>query len=274
MRLLYPWYFLFIIGLCYGQKADTLVIFFNKVEATQHSICEKSSFKKTYFSKSLSKKIVPAESLIFDTLSDGRIIYRGLPKSYDKEPLEEVRNYRDGHYQSSLSVENTFNPLISEVQYYFSAKFKAVDIICYGRFKSSPALMFYFYNSSNFFSESTPTLNSDSNDVCKKEGYESIKPCPRSYFLEDKIIITNDALKNYHIVEFVPFSENTPLKPYQVNQVDSEFIQMLQNHEYIYIAFKRSHQSYDLYRVGYQYDESLIPPCLSEDCIEFNSLIL
>ncbi len=45
-----------------------------------------------------------AESLMFDTLSDGRLVYKGLPGSYDKEVVEDARNYRDGDYQSSIEV--------------------------------------------------------------------------------------------------------------------------------------------------------------------------
>ena len=43
-------------------------------------------------------------SLKFDTLPDGRVIYRGLPGSYDKEIVEDARNYRDGDFASSLEV--------------------------------------------------------------------------------------------------------------------------------------------------------------------------
>lgn len=40
----------------------------------------------------------------FDTLDDGRVIYRGLPGTYEKEIVDDARNFRDGDFQSSLEV--------------------------------------------------------------------------------------------------------------------------------------------------------------------------
>lgn len=44
------------------------------------------------------------DKVAYDTLSDGRLIYKGLPGSYIKQNVEDARNYRDGDFQSSLDV--------------------------------------------------------------------------------------------------------------------------------------------------------------------------
>lgn len=40
----------------------------------------------------------------FDTLVDGRVIYKGLPGDYDRAVIEDARNFNDGDYRSSLEV--------------------------------------------------------------------------------------------------------------------------------------------------------------------------
>ncbi len=40
----------------------------------------------------------------FDTLTDGRLVYRGLPGQYEREIVADNRNFRDGDLQSSLDA--------------------------------------------------------------------------------------------------------------------------------------------------------------------------
>ncbi len=40
----------------------------------------------------------------YDTLADGRLVYRGLPGQYQREVVADYRNYRDGDFMSSLEA--------------------------------------------------------------------------------------------------------------------------------------------------------------------------
>ena len=40
----------------------------------------------------------------YDTLADGRLVYRGLPGQYEREVVADNRNFRDGDFQSSLDA--------------------------------------------------------------------------------------------------------------------------------------------------------------------------
>ena len=40
----------------------------------------------------------------YDTLADGRIVYKGLPGQYEREVVADNRNFRDGDFQSSLDA--------------------------------------------------------------------------------------------------------------------------------------------------------------------------
>ena len=42
----------------------------------------------------------------FDTLNNGRLVYKGLPGSYKKEVTQDYRNYRDGDSKSALEFTN------------------------------------------------------------------------------------------------------------------------------------------------------------------------
>lgn len=44
------------------------------------------------------------ETATYDTLADGRLVYRGLPGSFEKEVVADYRNYRDGDFMSSLDA--------------------------------------------------------------------------------------------------------------------------------------------------------------------------
>lgn len=47
------------------------------------------------------KKIEAAK---YDTLADGRLVYKGLPGQYEREVVADSRNFRDGDFQSSLDA--------------------------------------------------------------------------------------------------------------------------------------------------------------------------
>lgn len=49
-------------------------------------------------------KKVDAATIKYDTLADGRLMYKGLPGDAEKTVLIDDRNYRDGDYQSSLDA--------------------------------------------------------------------------------------------------------------------------------------------------------------------------
>jgi len=44
------------------------------------------------------------ETVQYDTLADGRLVYKGLPGQYEREVVEDNRNFRDGDFQSSLDA--------------------------------------------------------------------------------------------------------------------------------------------------------------------------
>lgn len=44
------------------------------------------------------------EDVKYDTLNDGRLVYKGLPGQYEREIVADNRNYRDGDFQSSLDA--------------------------------------------------------------------------------------------------------------------------------------------------------------------------
>ena len=44
------------------------------------------------------------ETVQYDTLADGRLMYKGLPGQYEREVVADDRNFRDGDFQSSLDA--------------------------------------------------------------------------------------------------------------------------------------------------------------------------
>ncbi|MPS73625.1 MAG: gliding motility lipoprotein GldJ [Chryseobacterium sp.] len=71
------------------------------------------------------KKIDNA-SIKYDTLADGRVIYRGLPGEFERKTLEDNSNYRDGDYQSSLDAGGTPPSDSAEFNMYNSVKPKFI----------------------------------------------------------------------------------------------------------------------------------------------------
>ncbi|MDO5615314.1 MAG: gliding motility lipoprotein GldJ [Cruoricaptor ignavus] len=49
-------------------------------------------------------QMVEAGNVKYDTLADGRLVYRGLPGQYEREVVGDYRNFRDGDFMSSLNA--------------------------------------------------------------------------------------------------------------------------------------------------------------------------
>jgi len=50
------------------------------------------------------KMIQKGEQVQYDTLADGRRVYKRLPGQYEREEVANYKNFRDGDYQSSLDA--------------------------------------------------------------------------------------------------------------------------------------------------------------------------
>ncbi len=50
------------------------------------------------------KMITGGEQVVYDTLADGRLVYRNLPGQYERATIADYRNYRDGDFMSSLEA--------------------------------------------------------------------------------------------------------------------------------------------------------------------------
>ena len=51
-------------------------------------------------------KMVEEGNMKYDTLADGRLVYKNLPGQFERETIADYRNYRDGDRQSSLDYRN------------------------------------------------------------------------------------------------------------------------------------------------------------------------
>lgn len=71
-------------------------------------------------------KKIDNTNIKYDTLADGRVIYRGLPGEFERKNLEDNSNYRDGDYQSSLDAGGTPPSDSSEFNMYNSVKPKFI----------------------------------------------------------------------------------------------------------------------------------------------------
>ncbi|MDL1913145.1 MAG: gliding motility lipoprotein GldJ [Bergeyella sp.] len=49
-------------------------------------------------------KMVEGTQMLYDTLADGRLLYRGLPGQYERRDKENYKNYLDGDFMSSLEA--------------------------------------------------------------------------------------------------------------------------------------------------------------------------
>lgn len=49
-------------------------------------------------------KMIQGTEVKYDTLANGKIVYRGLPGQYERETVADYRNFRDGDFMSSLEA--------------------------------------------------------------------------------------------------------------------------------------------------------------------------
>jgi gliding motility-associated lipoprotein GldJ len=63
-------------------------------------------------------KMVDENSIKYDTLDDGRLVYRNLPGQFERETIADYRNYRDGDRMSSLDYRSTSDSADSKTNMY------------------------------------------------------------------------------------------------------------------------------------------------------------
>lgn len=51
-------------------------------------------------------KKIEGGAIKYDTLSDGRLVYKGLPGQFERQAVQDNKNYRDGDFMSSLEAGN------------------------------------------------------------------------------------------------------------------------------------------------------------------------
>ncbi len=51
-------------------------------------------------------KMIDEGTIKYDTLADGRLVYKGLPGQFERETIADYRNFRDGDRQSSLEYRS------------------------------------------------------------------------------------------------------------------------------------------------------------------------
>lgn len=73
-----------------------------------------------------SYKKVGNVDIKYDTLADGRLVYKGLPGEFERKTVEDNRNYRDGDYQSSLDAGGTAPSDSTDFNMYNSVKPKFI----------------------------------------------------------------------------------------------------------------------------------------------------
>ena len=71
-------------------------------------------------------KKITNEDVKYDTLADGRLVYKGLPGEFERKVLSDNGNFRDGDYQSSLDSGGTPPSDSSEYNMYNSVKPKFI----------------------------------------------------------------------------------------------------------------------------------------------------
>jgi len=72
-------------------------------------------------------KMVEEGSMQYDTLADGRLVYKNLPGQFERKTIADYRNYRDGDRQSSLDYRNANDSTASYNMYNSPAKKFIVD---------------------------------------------------------------------------------------------------------------------------------------------------
>lgn len=71
-------------------------------------------------------KKITNEDIKYDTLADGRLVYKGLPGEFERKVIADNGNYRDGDYQSSLDSGGTAPSDSTDYNMYNSVKPKFI----------------------------------------------------------------------------------------------------------------------------------------------------
>ena len=82
--------------------------------------------KQTVKNEDGTYKKITNEDVKYDTLADGRLVYKGLPGEFERKTLEDNSNYKDGDYQSSLDAGGNAPSDSTEFNMYNSAKPKFI----------------------------------------------------------------------------------------------------------------------------------------------------
>lgn len=69
-------------------------------------------------------KRIEASSMQFDTLADGRLVYKGLPGQFERKVIADYRNYKDGDQQSSLDYDRGGDSVATNYNMYNGVKTK------------------------------------------------------------------------------------------------------------------------------------------------------
>ncbi|MDO4763946.1 MAG: SUMF1/EgtB/PvdO family nonheme iron enzyme [Flavobacteriaceae bacterium] len=100
----YPSNDLGIYGM-YGNVAEWTADVYRPIideEASDFNYMRGNVVKENVRNADGSYKVIDANNIPYDTLADGRLVYRGLPGQYKREIKENYANYNDGDYRSSL----------------------------------------------------------------------------------------------------------------------------------------------------------------------------
>lgn len=124
----YPSNDLGIYGM-YGNVAEWVADIYRPIideEFSDFNYFRGNVVKQTVKNEDGTYKKITNENVKYDTLADGRLVYKGLPGEYERKVLDDNSNYRDGDYQSSLDAGGTAPSDSTEFNMYNSAKPKFI----------------------------------------------------------------------------------------------------------------------------------------------------
>lgn len=102
----YPSNDLGVFGM-YGNVAEWTADVYRPIideEASDFNYYRGNTPQQTVKNADGTYKKVDAKDINYDRLADGRVIYKGLPGTYERKTVEDQRNYRDGDFMSSLEA--------------------------------------------------------------------------------------------------------------------------------------------------------------------------
>ncbi|MFX1614593.1 gliding motility lipoprotein GldJ [Riemerella anatipestifer] len=104
----YPSNDLGIYGM-YGNVAEWTADVYRPIiddEASDFNYYRGNVYKQVVKNSDGTFSKVDGNNIKYDTLADGRRVYRGLPGQYEREVVDDKRNFRDGDFMSSLGAGN------------------------------------------------------------------------------------------------------------------------------------------------------------------------